>query len=158
VAAGHGSELNIIGASLARAAPFLWEFHAMPSLYQWVRSVADQTTHLYGVGIYDDGTLRNPNGYPEDVVRQSVLAADQHRRERRSNAAKKAAVTRRERQEKCVYEVAKRILAGSSIGARRHCYICGRHLDDPESINRGIGSECWQGVLAIIEAERRAVS
>jgi hypothetical protein len=36
----------------------------------------------------------------------------------------------------------------------RHCYVCGRHLDDPSAIDRGIGSECWQGVLAAIDQKK----
>jgi hypothetical protein len=49
------------------------------------------------VGIMPDGTLYNPNGYPEDDVRTAVIAADARRHERRSQASKDAAVTRRQR-------------------------------------------------------------
>jgi hypothetical protein len=48
------------------------------------------------------------------------------------------------------------ILAGHGIGARQNCAICGRGLSDLESINRGVGSECWQDVLRIIDAAKRA--
>jgi hypothetical protein len=29
-------------------------------------------------------------------------------------------------------------------------------LDDPQSVERGIGSDCWRGVLAIITSAREA--
>jgi hypothetical protein len=116
------------------------------------RSDEKTTERLYDVGILADGTLHNPNGYPDDLVRTAVLAAEARRHERRSNAAKKAAETRRRRRQKQIWQVAKRILAGHGIGERHHCAICGRGLDDPTSIERGIGSECWQDVLNSIEA------
>ena len=58
------------------------------SRYKWVRHEGGK---LYEVGIRADGALYNPRGYPEDVVRAAVLAADQRRHERRSHAAQKAA-------------------------------------------------------------------
>jgi hypothetical protein len=121
------------------------------SRYQWVWH--DQTK-LYDVGILPDGTLHNPRGYPEDVVRAAVSAADARCHQRRSESAKKAAVTRRKRQEKRVLQTARRLLANSGIGERRHCYVCGRHLTDAESIDRGIGSECWQDVLSLVQLLR----
>jgi len=33
-------------------------------------------TPLHNVGIRDDGTLINPNGYPETLVREAIEAAD----------------------------------------------------------------------------------
>jgi hypothetical protein len=117
------------------------------SKYTWVRY---DNGRLFDVGILDDGTLHNPNGYPDEIVRNAVLAADARRHERRSKAAKKAAITRARRQERRVQQAAERILE-KDIGPRAHCYICGRHLTDEVSIRRGIGSECWQGVLDLIE-------
>jgi len=52
---------------------------------------------LYNVGRNTDGTLYNPNGYPEDVVCSAVAAAEERRHQRRSTAAKKAGETRRKR-------------------------------------------------------------
>jgi hypothetical protein len=121
------------------------------SRYRWV---CHGDTKLLDVGILSDGSLHNPNGYPNDLVRTAVLAADERRHQRRSNAAKQAAVTRRTRQEKRVYSVAKRLVDGGKVGPRNNCTICGRSLDDPQSITRGIGSECWQGVLNLIEQIR----
>jgi Family of unknown function (DUF6011) len=116
--------------------------------YKWVRSGVDT---LFAVGILADGSLHNPNGYPEDVVRTAVLAADARHHERRSAAAQKAGRTRLARQQMRVGEAAKRFVAGQGTGKRRTCWICGRGLGDPESIERGIGSECWQGVMRAVE-------
>ena len=45
--------------------------------YRWVNHVGGK---LYSIGILADGTLHNPNGYPDDVVRAAVLAADARKR------------------------------------------------------------------------------
>ncbi len=122
--------------------------------YRWVHHDGEK---LLEVGILADGTLRNPNGYPEDVVRAAVLAADARRHERRSRSAKKAATTRQRRRDEKIQHIAKRLLSGAGIfGVDKHCRICGRGLDDRESIRRGIGSECWQDVLSAVEALRRS--
>lgn len=113
--------------------------------------------YLYDVGILPDGTLHNPNNYPEDEVRASVLEADARRHERRSRGAKKAAVTRQRRTVKLVHVTAQRILKNENIGPRSHCEICGRGLSDQQSIERGIGSECWQDVLTAIERSKETV-
>jgi hypothetical protein len=120
------------------------------------KSVYHNDERLYDVGILPGGTLHNPRGYPDDVVRTAVLAADARRHERRSRAAKKAAATRGRRRERQVYNIVERISSGHSIGPRYDCAICGRSLDDPESITRGIGSECWQFVLQVIAHEQEA--
>jgi len=104
------------------------------------------------IGVNDDGTLHNPNGYPDDTVRAAVEGAEERRRQRRSEAATRAAGTRRKRTEKRIYEVARRIVDGHMFGPAGICQICGRVLHDPESIERGIGSECWQFVLECIKA------
>jgi hypothetical protein len=106
----------------------------------WVNPAAGE--RIYDVGILADGTVHNPRGYPEDVVRAAVAGAEARRHERRSKAAIKAGATRRRRQEKRVADLARRVLAGHGIGAQSRCAICSRHLDDPESIGRGVGSEC----------------
>jgi hypothetical protein len=114
------------------------------SRYSWVHH---NGTTLHQVGILDDGTLHNPRGYPEDLVREAVLAADVQVKKQRSAAAKKAAVTRAARQKRRVYSIAAKMSESSPIGPRSNCAVCGRGLGDPESIERGIGSECWQDVL-----------
>jgi Family of unknown function (DUF6011) len=120
------------------------------SRYRWVYH-ADGTTKLHDVGIWPDGTLYNPNGYPDEAVRAAVFVADQRRHERRSRAAKEAAQTRRRRRARKIQAIAKK--GADKVGPRSHCYICGRHLDDLQSIARGIGPECWQDFLQFVEDE-----
>jgi hypothetical protein len=120
-------------------------------VYKWVRT--DNGERLRNVGTLDDGTLHNPNGYPEHVVRKAVWEANERRRARRSEAARRAGETRRRRQEKRVYDVAAEIVHGRRFGPSTHCVICRKGLADGQSIERGIGSDCWQGVLAAIEAQ-----
>jgi hypothetical protein len=115
--------------------------------YRWVPWEGGR---LYDIGVNPDCTLHNPNGYPDETVRAAYANAKRLEHESRSKAAKKAAVTRRRRQEKRVYYVAKRIIDGEIFGPRQDCYVCGRGLDDPQSIQRGIGSDCWQFVLDLI--------
>ena len=103
------------------------------------------------VGILADGTLHNPNGYPEDVVRVAVLAAIERKRQRRSESAKKAARTRAIRKEQKVYEVARKLQLGHRYGPTTHCIICNTEMTDPESIERGIGPCCFQLVMAKIQ-------
>ena len=117
--------------------------------WKWV---LHESGTLHDVGVNPDGTLHNPNGYPDELVRTACAAAEQRRHARRSTAAKKAAGTRRNRQDRRVYDAARRIVDGEVFGPRQDCFICGRGLGDPESIGRGIGSECWQFVLDLIPA------
>jgi hypothetical protein len=119
--------------------------------YRYVMHNGEQ---LFNVGILPDGRLYNPRGYPEDVVRAAVTAADARRHERRSHAAKKAAATCAVRKERLVHEIAKRYVAGEKIGPRNYCAICGKKLSASEAKARGIGSECWQGLLSVIAAIR----
>jgi hypothetical protein len=123
--------------------------------YRWVRHVHDNEMKLYEVGILPDGTLHNPRGYPDDIVRASVLAADERCHQRRSEAAKKAGETRRLRQARLVYEVAALIIKHGRLAPCSNCRICGKALDDPQSIERAIGSECWQHVLSEIARLRQ---
>ncbi len=114
------------------------------SRYRWVMHGGDK---LHDVGIDADGSLYNPHNYPEDVVRVAVAAADERRHERRSRAAQKAGATRRRRQALKVYELARAIVAEQATGPSGRCALCRRKLSDAESIARGIGTECWGGVL-----------
>jgi hypothetical protein len=38
-------------------------------------------------------------------------------------------------------------MAGHTVGPRHRCAVCSRALCDSQSIARGVGSECWQGVM-----------
>lgn len=123
----------------------------MTGCWRWIRH--DGTT-LKDIGINPDGTLHNPNGYPEATVRTAIAAACERQRQKRSDAARKAAATRRRRQDRRVYDAARRIAEGHVYGPSENCFICGRGVDDPRSVQRGIGSDCWQLVLdAIAEGE-----
>jgi hypothetical protein len=113
---------------------------------RWKR-VSYEGTQLFEVGILDDGTLHNPRGYPPEIVRAAVMAVDARQHARRSAAAKKAAVTRQRRHAGRVWQAGRLLANNLATGPSQHCCICGRHLDDPASIQRGIGSECWQDVL-----------
>ena len=107
------------------------------------------------LGSVPDGTLHNPNGYPDDLVRAAVAAADARWHERRVKSAKKAVETRQRRHQARVDAIARRLVAGGAYGPSRHCASCGRALDDADSVRRGIGSECWQNVLGKIEEYQR---
>jgi hypothetical protein len=73
---------------------------------------------LYEIGIFKDGTLRNPRNYPEDQVRKVLDRLYEKERQRRSDAAKAAAVTRKRRQAKLIHEIAKGIAEGRKYGPR----------------------------------------
>jgi hypothetical protein len=119
--------------------------------YKWV---SHNGNTLFNVGILEDGSLHNPRGYPDDIVRAAVLVADARRHERRSQAAKAAGETRRRRRQQRTHEAARAIVARHGVQPSHNCFICGRGLADHVSIARGIGSECWQGVLSTVEALR----
>jgi hypothetical protein len=127
-----------------------WSRPIEPQILEILDLYPDGTGRLHAVGILADGSLHNPNNYDPELVRAAVLAAQERRRLRRSEAAIRAARTREGRKARLVYEVAKRIVAGSKAGPRDHCVICGKGLGDPESRSRGIGAECWQRVLGAI--------
>jgi hypothetical protein len=54
--------------------------------------------------------------------------------------------------ERRIARIAERLAAGEQIGGWRECLGCGQRLDDPASIERGIGKCCWQEVAAQVEA------
>ena len=122
---------------------------ANSSRWKWIHH---EGSTLSDIGVNADGSLHNPRGYPDSTVRAAMAAAEERRSQRRSNSAKKAAETRRRRIEKRTYEVARRIVDGHVFGPASHCQVCGRGIDDPVSIERGVGSDCWQCVLTCIEA------
>lgn len=110
---------------------------------------------LYHITLKTDGTLVNPRGYPEEIVRHAI-----------EYKGKQGARTRKSRREKRVHEIAEQLAREGKIGdpIRRRaskllmelgekpvCCICDRALTDQESIDRLIGPECWQDVLNWIE-------
>jgi hypothetical protein len=116
--------------------------------YQWIRH-GEQV--LRDVGVLPDGSLHNPNGYSDVLVREAVRCADERRAERRRQAITKGVATRKRRREKRIWSAAQRWLQNAQLGPRQHCVCCGKGLSDTISIERGIGSECWQHVLTAIE-------
>src|ERR1051325_11247982 len=98
--------------------------------YKWVKHDGQK---LFDVGILADGTIRNPNGYPEQIVRLAVEAANERWRVKRAQAAVKAVATRKRRREKQMYDIANKIMAGGSFGPRSHCANCRKGLNDPLS-------------------------
>ena len=113
------------------------------SKWYWVYGTDRQI--LRDMRILPDGSLHDPNGYPEDEVRAGIAAAEESRRQRRSKAAKKAAVTRRKRRERDVYGIAEEIIEGEFYVPGRLVLCADEDLVDAASIERGIGSECWDG-------------
>lgn len=122
----------------------------MSKASKW-RRIYHDGEKLQDVGILADGSLHNPNGYPDDKVRAAIHGAEQRQHERRSKAAKKAAETRQRRKEKEVYKICKLLLSGGILQPANNCRICGRAVDDQDSQARGIGSDCWQWVLSSLE-------
>src|ERR1700751_3523253 len=121
--------------------------------YKWVW-VNDGSDRLFDVGILADGTLNNSREYPPEIVRAAVLAANEEWHESRSQAAKKAATTRARRREKKIYAAVQKLRLGHKYGPASNCVICGKGLSDSPSIERGIGSDCWQEVLKLLEHKK----
>ena len=128
----------------------------MTGIWRYIRRDGEQ---FNSIGVRTDGTLFNPNGYPEPVVRDVITWAEDRLKERRSRAAIKAGVTRAKRQELRVHRMAEKLLADERIPPTHYCYCCRRKLVDQESIDRSVGPECWDRVLlkmtAIAEAAPR---
>lgn len=122
---------------------------SLRGIYRYVR--AEHGGWFRHVGILGDGTLYNPNGYPEADVRAAVAAADARRADRRRVGAAKAAETRRRRRALKLYAIVEQLRLGHRYGPRHACVLCGKALSDPPSITRGIGSECWGHVLEQLE-------
>jgi hypothetical protein len=119
------------------------------------RWILYQGQTIYRAGFEADGTLRNPRNYPEEIVRTAIDRVVREDHERRSRAAQRAAVTRAKRQERLVYEIADKILRDDwKVEPGPNCIICGKALADLQSINRSIGSECWQHILACIQLRK----
>ena len=120
------------------------------SRFRWIEHEGHR---LLDIGVLDDGSVHNPNGYPDALVRAAVQAAEARVSQRLSRAAVKGAVTRRRRVERNVYAVTQGLREGRVYGPRGSCVICGKGLSDVESVERGIGSECWQRMLKVVEGQ-----
>lgn len=113
---------------------------------------------LRNIGFYTDGRLYNPGGYPEELVERIIrplyVEWVAERAAKRKRGAAKAAITRQRRTKERIHGIAARMLRDEKIGPSSRCEICGRTLADDVSIARGVGSECWQTILAEVEALR----
>jgi hypothetical protein len=47
--------------------------------------------------------------------------------------------------------VAEVLRSGEPLAAGSTCLVCGRHLADAESVQRGVGSECWGAVIDLVQ-------
>jgi Family of unknown function (DUF6011) len=99
---------------------------------------------LWNITLKADGTLVNPCGYPEEIVRHAI-----------EYKGKQGARTRQRRREKLIHEIAAKAVRDEKTGPRGNCIICNKRVDDPASIERGVGSDCWQNVLQRIESIQR---
>lgn len=89
-----------------------------------------------------------------EADRQEVLAAlvesRRKRRQRRKESARRGVETRNRRRASQDYAVAKAIVEGL-FTPQPWCACCKRMLSDGESVNRGVGSECWNAIKGIID-------
>ena len=114
--------------------------------YHW-RSAPYKGDWFYSVSINRDGSLYNPNHYPEEAVREACLEADRQKAQKLIAARKQGVETRKRRREEKIAKVAKDYLLGKQIGNDTECAICGKGLSDPVSVERGVGSECWPQLM-----------
>ena len=49
-----------------------------------------------------------------------------------------------------------RLADGGEFTPGTNCEICGKGLDDPQSLARGIGSDCWQRVMRDLTVRQTA--
>lgn len=105
---------------------------------------------LYNVGVLGDGSLYNPRGYDEAVVREAVRQAEERYHASCSIAAKKAAITRQRRRERLTYDVQRGLLpsattvrASIASSAARGSGTANRLPVESEA---SVGSGCWSRV------------
>lgn len=90
--------------------------------------------------------------HTESEIVNGIYRALRKRRKKRKEAAVKAAVTRQRCRELKAKKIARQMAFGGETGPAKNCLVCGRPVSDQESIDRGVGSECWQGVLGFAAA------
>jgi hypothetical protein len=122
----------------------------MKQHYHWLSLENEKYKDVW---IEEDGSLHNPNQYPdEELVRVAVLRADAQQVAQKTKQIERAVATRRKRQEARIHQAAKLILSEIGISKQNNCFCCHKGLGDSASIERGIGSECWQHVLVAMES------
>jgi hypothetical protein len=138
---------KFIAAAMVR----IGDAHPFKGKSKFFSYVRGQDEGFIKVGIYSDGQLWNPTNYPEDKVRAALRYAAARRAVRRKEGAIRAVETRARRHSKLIHEIGAGILAGRKYGPRPFCCLCKKNLSDPVSIERGIGPECWDYILVLIE-------
>jgi Family of unknown function (DUF6011) len=129
-------------------APFSFEEDAMrKGLRKYSRYIRYDDKIFRNVGLKDDGSLYNPNNYPEDKARAAIA----YEAER---IARQAAATRQRRYQQRIHSIAKQILEADGIGERHCCALCKKALTDPTSVKRGIGPECWDHVMRAVKRQK----
>ncbi len=106
---------------------------------------------LCNIGTNRDGTLFNPNRYPEGLVRAAMVY-------RQKEIAAQQAATRKSRHEKKVYEIVEGLRLGKKYGPADRCVCCKKDLTDEPSVARGIGPECWQDILQRLERRQAEIA
>jgi hypothetical protein len=101
---------------------------------------------LANIGVRYDGSLINPNGYPEEEVRAVLEAHFKTEREQRDAIIAKGVRTRARRRLDRLWQAVKAWKAGTLSPANKS-RCCKKHLTDPVSKARGIGPECWEEIL-----------
>jgi hypothetical protein len=143
----HEVHDRLVEATVAR----IGDAHPFKGKRKSFRFVRWRSEVLNGIGIDSDGQLWNPNNYPEDKVRAALRYEAARREVRRKEGAIRAVETRARRHSKLIHEIGAGILAGRNYGPRSFCCICKKSLSDPTSRQRGIGPECWDHILVLIE-------
>jgi Family of unknown function (DUF6011) len=77
------------------------------------------------------------------AAKEWLEEAAAERAAKRRAAAQQAAVTRARRREFTLYELVKRYIESGVLTPAAKCRCCNKRLSDPQSEQRGIGSECW---------------
>ncbi len=57
----------------------------------------------------------------------------------------------RSRQDLRIHSEAVRIRSGGQLAPSNHCRVCGRLCTDSQSIERGVGPECWAKIARTLE-------
>ena len=102
-------------------------------------------------GAQADGTDPRADTADPRIVLEALVQANRDLAVRRSAAAKKAAATRERRRHLYGKKLAIRISGGEVVGPSLQCKLCDKPVTDAASIERGIGSDCWQFILGLME-------
>lgn len=106
--------------------------------------------YIHDVAYLPDGSIQ-ANGHDPETVARAILSAVLSDKVARSKAAQKAAATRAKRREKQLYRLVKHIRDGGQFVPSSTCRLCGKKVEDADSIARGIGPDCWQTVMRELE-------